>query len=68
MDKILKVALISFVIGTIFLILLFLLPWEDPFFVLKAFFIIGIIICYFITIYMILEKLGVVEVLDDLIH
>ena len=66
MDGKLKVALISFVVGMILLILFFVLPWEQQFLGIKVVLLLIIIICFFITIYMILEKLGVVEVLDDL--
>ncbi|MHA2006222.1 MAG: hypothetical protein ACXABO_16450 [Promethearchaeota archaeon] len=67
MDKKLKVALISFGIGIILLILFLVLPWEQPILGIKVVFLIAMIVCFFITVYLVLEKLGVVEALDDLI-
>lgn len=66
MDGKLKVALISFAIGMVLLIIFLVLPWEQEFLGIKVILLIIMIICFFITVYMILEKLGVVEVLDDL--
>ncbi len=68
MDKKLKVALISFAIGMILLIFFFILPWGQPFLGIKVVLLIFMVICFFIAIYMILEKLGVVEVLDDIFN
>ena len=67
MDKKLKVALITFAIGMILLLLFIILPWEQPYLGIKVVFLVVMIICFFVTVYMVLEKLGVVEVLDDLI-
>jgi len=62
-----KISISSFIVGMVLLILFIVLPWEQQFLGAKVVFLILMIVCFFITIYMILEKLGVVEFLDDII-
>ncbi|KKK45511.1 hypothetical protein LCGC14_0697840 [marine sediment metagenome] len=61
-----KVSISSFIVGIVLLIIFLVLPWGQEFLGVKVVLFIGMIVCFFITIYMILEKLGAVEVLDDI--
>jgi uncharacterized membrane protein len=66
MDKMLKATLIFFGISMILLILFFALPWRMQFLGVKVVILIFMIIFFIITIYILLQKLRIAEVLDSL--
>jgi hypothetical protein len=61
LNKMLKLALIFFAISMILLILFFALPWRQQFLGMKVVMLILMIIFFIITIYILFEKLRLVE-------